>query len=215
MHEVLIPAILAETEANFRDLISRSDLWAFAPTIQIDILDDSMFGAESVFNPKLLPTPHNQLPQIELHLMVENPLPIIEAWKASGTTVKRAIVHAEIERPLKPVIDQIHKMQLEAEVALNPETDVKDFAHEIHEADGVMIMGVHPGASGQAFLGETILRKVSEARERFPHHHISVDGGISEENAQSILDAGADRIAAASMIWKSDHAADLLKRFNT
>ncbi|MDA0208332.1 MAG: hypothetical protein O3B64_02930 [bacterium] len=214
MHEVLVPAILATTEANFCARIARTDLWTFTPTIQIDVLDHSMFDAESIFDPSLYPTPYSLYPHIELHLMVQNPLPIINAWKMSGAPVKRAIVHAEIDRPLKPIIDQIHKLNLEAEIALNPETDVSDFSHEIQEADGIMIMGVHPGTSGQLFLGDTILQKIAETRERFSHHQISVDGGVREETVHAMLDAGADRLAASSMIWKSDHAADLLKRYN-
>jgi ribulose-phosphate 3-epimerase len=207
----LIPALLAKDEADFRDKISNKSVRAYAPLWQIDILDGSIFDSTCWADLSVIET-LNDLPDIELHLMVENPLPIIQAWSVKIPSLKRAIVHAEIERPLTPVLDQIHHLNIEAGIAFNPETDLVDYKHELQESDTILIMGVHPGASGQAFLGDPVLRSITEAKERFPKKFIAVDGGVTTGNISSIYQAGADAVCAASLIWKSDDIDVLFAR---
>lgn len=200
----IIPAVLVQSEEEFKTKISNGELKKLAPLWQVDVLDGSMYGKNSWFDAAAA-AKYNLLPDIELHLMIQNPLPVVKAWHKHVPTLKRAVIHAEIDRPLGAVMDEIDKMHLQTGIALNPETPIEDFRHEIERADHLLIMGVHPGASGQAFLGETILKKIAQAKRLFPKKTVSVDGGVTKENAALIKEAGADQLCSASAIWEENH----------
>lgn len=208
----ILPGILAENAEELQEKLFFPGFWQPGMTAHVDILDGSMFGATCFCDAtavagrsKSTPhTPHHTpLPFIELHLMVQNPLPIIEQWKSLIPETTRAIVHIEIERSLDPVLDRARELGLETGVALCPETppDALDRVH--HIPDRVLVMGVRPGASGQQFLGELILAKIRRLRALHPLFTIAVDGGIRAENKKDVIKAGANALIATSAIWQS------------
>lgn len=210
----IVPAILAQSKEEFVEKISNEAIREHAPIWQIDILDDSMFNATCWADINEITTIES-LPDIELHLMIANPLPTIHEWKENIPTFKRAIIHAEIHRPLGVVIDEIKHQNIEVGIAVNPETNLMSVKHHIEDADLLLIMGVHPGKSGQKFLGEQILNKIQEARAHFPNITIAIDGGVTIENAKSIVNAGADQLCVSSAIWKADNPTQALKQLTS
>ena len=137
--------------------------------------------------------------------MVRNPLPIIERWKKLVPQTIRAIVHAEIDRPMDDLFHRIHALNLEFGLALCPETHVDLISSLFELPDRVLFMGIEPGKSGKPFLGNPILSKIRRLRSQHPSIHVSVDGGVTKENAKSIIEAGASSLVATSAIWRSDH----------
>ena len=103
-------------------------------------------------------------------------------------------------------------LKLEAGVAINPETPLHEIEDVIHLIDQLTIMGVHPGQSGQAFLGEMILDKIKAARHHRHDLMIEMDGGLTEELIQPLLDAGANRLCAASLLFKDENPQEKLRR---
>src|SRR5205823_342972 len=94
--------------------------------------------------------------------------------------------------------------------AINPETDLNDI-----KTSGVLIMGIHPGFQGQDFIPETI-EKISRLRSKYISNGvrnliIGVDGGINENNAKLIVDAGADYLVIGSHILKGNINENLEK----
>ncbi len=207
----VVPAVLVESKAEFIAKINDSELRAVAKLWQVDVLDGSMFDRTSWFDAEeiaLMPL----LPQIELHLMVENPLPIIETWQKSTPTLQRAIIHAEIARPIGAVLQRIREMKLEAGLAINPETSLDAIEGHASEIQVLLVMGVHPGASGRPFGGEAILAKIRQAKKRFPNLRIAVDGGITLANAPEIISAGADQLCVASALWETSERASVYQK---
>ena len=198
----VVPAILNKSKSAFLKKITNETLRGLAPLWQIDILDGSMFGASCWADVDEI-AEMGSLPDIELHLMVQNPLPIVRAWHEKIPSLKRAIVHAEISRPIGAVINKIRKLGLETGIAVNPETELKTLQGKIPAIDLLLIMGVHPGKSGQSFLGDIVVRKVDEAKRRFPGIAIGVDGGVKTSNSEALTKAGADQLCVASGLWKS------------
>lgn len=203
----IVPAVLVKDERTFVEKISDPGIRCLAELYQIDVLDGTMFHATSWAEANIAAT-YQPLPDIELHLMVEDPLPIIKAWKQSVESVKRAIVHAEIPQSLEELIASIHDLDLEAGIALNPETSIDDVRNILPNVDVILIMGVNPGMSGQAFLGESILQKIRTLHHEYPNLLIAVDGGITQNNAQAILEAGAKQLCTSSAIWGSTNPKD-------
>lgn len=201
MHHV-VPAVLVKSESEFAERFANADLRSVAPLWQLDVLNGSMFGESSFADPQIA-AKYLPLPDLELHLMIENPLQVIRGFKKYVPTLKRAIIQAEIDRQKIPVFKKIEELHLETGISLNPETPIEDYQDEIARAQVLLIMGVHSGKSGQTFLGESILKKIQLARSLFPKKIIAVDGGITQQNAKSILAAGANQLCVTSAIWNA------------
>lgn len=207
----LIPTILANSKNEFEEKLRVEE--KLASTIQIDILDGTAFpvtnwhDAEAVAQ---MVTPA----AFELHLMVNNPLPIIAKWTSKVPNVKRAIIHAEIERPLGKIIEEIHEnFLIEAGVAVNPETPIEEIHEVLPDLDVLMVMGVRPGKSGQFFEGDYILEKIREAKNRTQKIIIEVDGGVTLELIPSLLKAGVSRFALNSAIFKDNQPENAWRLF--
>jgi len=211
----IIPSLLVDSAEEFERrlrLIENN-----CDTAQIDILDGSMFGATSWFDAEAIAAMKSSV-KFELHLMVENPLPVVEQFALHVPNTIRAIIHAELDRPLGTLIEVIkqeHKM--EAGVALNPETPIDEIHHIMPHVDEVLVMGVHPGASGQGFgdeqhgiSGEAIMAKITRIHERYPDLQIGIDGGVNEEQAPEMIQAGATRLSAASAIFNDPDPVEAL-----
>jgi ribulose-phosphate 3-epimerase len=196
----ITPAILAHSAEDAKAKLFEKSLQDVAPRFHIDVLDGTMFGASCWADPKIIGTWEN-LPEIEIHLMVNNPLPLTVEWKRFVPTLKNVIIHAEVPRPKAKICERIKLMQLDVSVALNPETSLDELKKCHGHLDEVVIMGVHPGASGQKFLGEPILSKIRRLRILHPELSVAIDGGVNTETVRSLKDAGAQRFIASSAIW--------------
>jgi len=208
----IVPAVLVKNEDAFNKLLVQKDVQDLAPLWQIDILDGSMFGQESWADPKVIGDLEN-LPNIELHLMVNNPLPIIKEWEKQVENLKRVILHAEIPHSLIDIMHDLEQFEVERGIALAPETSLDVIESIKNDCEIILILGVHGGKSGEKFLGESILKKIIDAKKRFPTHTILVDGGVTLENARKIIDAGADQLCISSAIWKSKNPAKATQDF--
>jgi ribulose-phosphate 3-epimerase len=75
----------------------------------------------------------------------------------------------------------------------------------IDEIDLVLIMTVEPGFGGQHFIKNT-LRKIRETREIIDRSRrdilLEVDGGIDQNTARSVIEAGANVLVAGTSIFK-------------
>ncbi len=204
----IIPAVLARNSADCQAKLLHPGLNSVADIFQVDVLDGSMFDASCFADANIIATwPH--LPAIELHLMVHNPLPIIELWHRLVPSLKRIIIHAELARPLGAILERAKSLGLETGLALNPETSLDRIAHHLHNLDVVQIMGIHPGASGQPFLGDPIIAKIRRCHELHPNLIIAVDGGVSLQTAKSLTNAGASRLIAGSALWSAANPVEV------
>lgn len=140
----------------------------------------------------------------DVHLMIEEPGKYAEAFKKAGADILS--VHLEACPHLHRNIQQIRSLGMQAGVAINPHTPVGSLADVLADIDLVCMMSVNPGFGGQSFIPHTLdkirqLRKMID--ERSLHVKIEIDGGVTLENAKTILDAGADVLVAGNTVFKS------------
>lgn len=205
----IIPSLLVESKHEFERKLRLVE--HDAKTVHVDILDGTLFDNTTWFDAVAVGAMRTDV-RYELHLMVENPLPIIEAWKQQVPGTVRALVHAEMKRPTGAVLSHIKDyLHLEAGVAINPETPLEEIHDVFHEMDELLVMGVHPGTSGQRFEGDYILEKIRTARTHRPDLAIGIDGGVTRELMPSLLQAGATRICAASLLFSAAEPAQALQ----
>lgn len=148
----------------------------------------------------------------DVHLMIEEPGKYAEAFKKAGAD--NLTVHVEACPHLHRNIQQIKALGMHAGVAINPHTPVESISEVLADVDLVCLMSVNPGFGGQAFIPNT-LHKISQLRKLIKDRALSVkieiDGGVTLDNAKSIIDAGADVLVAGNTVFKSANPATTIE----
>jgi len=148
----------------------------------------------------------------DVHLMIVEPEKYAEAFKKAGADILS--VHYEACTHLHRNIQQIKSLGMQAGVAINPHTPVEVLQDIIHEIDLVCMMSVNPGFGGQSFIPHTI-EKIKKLRKMITEKNLSVkieiDGGVTLENAKSIIEAGADVLVAGNTVFKSKSPAETIR----
>jgi ribulose-phosphate 3-epimerase len=136
---------------------------------------------------------------LDVHLMIENPGKFIDSFVDAGSDM----ITVHIETITKQEIDdqktKLNKKGIKLGVSLNPGTEIAKIKPVLGEVDFVLVMSVNPGFGGQAFIPD-VLPKIKELRSIFKGD-ISVDGGINDKVAGSVIKAGANILAAGSYIF--------------
>jgi ribulose-phosphate 3-epimerase len=137
---------------------------------------------------------------LDVHLMVDNPRRHFRAFAEAGADSVTA--HVEVLAAAVPkAAAEARDLGLGFGLAISPDTTVEDAAAHAADVDLVLVMGVHPGYSGQAFIPETTER-VRRLRGLLPPEvAIQVDGGVGAENIEELHDAGATLFVAGSSVF--------------
>lgn len=205
----IVPAILVQSEKEFK--MNLHAVENDCSLVQIDILDGTLFKNITWNDAQKVGSIKTDV-EIELHLMVENPIPIIQEWMQHVKTLKRVIVHAEMHRPIGSIVSNIKDISdLEIAVAINPETPIGAIEEVIHSIDQLTIMSVHPGFQGQKFgdeqhvgSAESIFHKIEQAKNHKSDLIIEIDGGVTDELIKPLAQSGVNRICAGSLIFKNN-----------
>jgi ribulose-phosphate 3-epimerase len=152
----------------------------------------------------------------DVHLMIEDPGQYAQAFKDAGADV--LTVHVEACRHLHRNIQQIKALGMKAGVALNPHTPVSSIEEIIADVDLVCVMSVNPGFGGQKFIPAT-LAKIIQLKAlitaKYSTALIEVDGGVTLENASSIIEAGADVLVAGNTVFASSSPIETIKQLKS
>lgn len=198
---LVAPSVLA---ADFTRLSEEIDMVnaSAADWFHLDVMDGrfvpnitfGMFIVEAIG--KLAQRP------LDVHLMIVEPEKYIEAFRKAGAHV--ITVHYEACPHLHRTVHQIKETGALAGVALNPHTPVHLLEDLIEDIDLVCLMSVNPGFGGQKFIYQT-LPKIRKLRELIDNTNsnalIEIDGGVGLQNAETLLQAGAEVLVAGSSVF--------------
>lgn len=200
---IVAPSLLSANYLNLQadcTMLNESE----ADWFHLDVMD-GRFVPNISFGPMLIEFFRKATTKVcDVHLMIEEPEKYAEAFQKAGADI--LTVHYEACTHLHRNIQQIKALGMKAGVALNPHTPVELLYNILGDIDLVCLMSVNPGFGGQKFIPQT-LSKIKQLRQMIDEKGLSVqieiDGGVTLDNAKSIVEAGADVLVAGNTVFKA------------
>ena len=199
---IIAPSLLAADFSKLKEEVKAIENTK-AKWLHLDVMDGNFvpnisFGADIV---KAIRKDSNLY--FDAHLMIENPEWYIDTMADAG--VQSISIHVEATKHLDRALQLIKARGLKAGVAINPATDIAFLDNIYEKLDLILVMTVNPGFGGQKFLNQMI-EKIRKVRNKFPHIDIQVDGGINNETAKLVIEAGANILVAGSYVFSGNYS---------
>lgn len=169
---------------------------------------------------------------LDVHLMMYNPFDYVERFVEAGADM--LTIHFEATEDVEETLAYIRKSNVKAGLAFCPETSMSMVPKYLDQCDMVLLMTVHPGFGGQAFMPE-VLEKIQFVRDvcnqigvysggvsavKGKHANpkqtllpfdIQVDGGINPQTAAQCIEAGANVIVAGTYLFSATDMKQAVK----
>ncbi len=200
---IVSPSILSGDFANMERTVKNVAEWG-GDWVHCDVMDghyvtNLTFGMPMIAALKKV----SELP-LDVHLMIDKPEKYAQRFLDAGADV--ITFHPEASDNPSELLRSLRHSGKRAGIALNPNVKAEDYVELLPDCDIVVVMTVYAGYGGQKMIPECLdkvryLRKIG--KEKGLEFDIEVDGGVTEENANAVIEAGANVIVAGSAVFKS------------
>lgn len=207
---IIAPSLLAADFLNLNEaceMINQSE----AEWYHLDVMDGRFVPNISFGIPVISSIRKATKKVFDVHLMIEEPEKYAAAFHSAGADI--ITVHAEACPHLHRNLQQIRSMGIKAGVAVNPHTPLSQIEEILNDVDLICIMTVNPGFGGQKFI-PAMLSKIERLKNDLIRKNsgalIEVDGGVTLDNARSVIQAGADVLVAGSTVFQANDPIDTI-----
>ena len=207
----IAPSILSADFAHLADEMKKvTD--AGAEYIHIDVMDGTFVPNITLGSPVVKSLRKASNAVFDVHLMTEHPETQIAAFAEAGADI--ITFHIEAARHAHRIVQQIKAAGCKAGIALNPATPLVMLEELLGDIDMALPMTVNPGYGGQKFI-RSMLEKIEILRHTVEDNgfevDIEVDGGINDETAKLVVEAGANVLVAGSAVYGAADAAAAIR----
>ncbi len=208
----IAPSILAADQADLKGEIGRVEE-AGADRIHVDVTDGH-FAPNISLGPDTVNAIRRvtRLP-LDIHLMITNPEKFYEPFLSAGSDIITVHAEAASRSLLHKLSKEIRQKDKKVGLALKPATSIPSWLRtETNPFDVVLILSVNPGFPGQSFMQSVLpkVRKVAKLADS-TGLDVEVDGGVDQENASTIVEAGATVLVAGASIFRKGDVKSALQ----
>lgn len=198
---LIAPSILSADFARLGEAVKAAEKGG-ADWIHVDVMDGHFVPNLTIGPPVVAALRKVTKLPLDVHLMIERPEQLIDAFADAGADY--VTVHVEACVHLHRVVQQIRERKVKPGVSLNPATPVSALSEIVCDVDQVLVMSVNPGFGGQAFIPSSVEKVASMAaliQDRGSDALLAVDGGITVKTAPGVVAAGADVLIAGAAVF--------------
>ncbi len=204
----VVPAIIPHTKEQLEDEIKI--VAHFAPLVQIDISDGTFAKTKTwPYNERDVDFfesltheetgwPYWEDVDIELHLMVQDPEEKVAEWIKTGAT--SIVAHIEASTNFQKFIDVCRQSAVAVGVAMKPSTDIALIEPFVPQVDFIQVMGSDLLGHHGLDLDPNAIDQIKVLRNMYPERIIAIDIGVKEDTAETLVDAGANKLVSGSTI---------------
>jgi ribulose-phosphate 3-epimerase len=215
MKHLVAPSILSADFANLQQEASMLNA-SEADWYHVDVMDGAFVPNITFGMPVIKAIKKHATKPFDVHLMIERPERYIKDFKDAGADI--LTVHLEACTHLHRTIQEIKEAGMKAGVAINPHTSVFLLEDILADIDLVCLMSVNPGFGCQKFIENTYI-KIEDLREMAeetnPDLLIEIDGGVSDQNAEKLIETGADVLVAGSFVFNSKNPSETISKLKS
>ncbi len=198
----IAPSLLAADFAHLADDVARVE--SAVDLLHVDVMDGHFVPNLTFGMPVIESLRATTGLYFDCHLMVTNPISLFEPLAAAGGSL--VTVHIEVHPDPTEAARAARKAGLNFGLVISPPTPFAAVEPFVELCDLLLVMSVHPGFGGQAFIPE-VLPKIEAARKFIDSQgfvtDIEIDGGITVETAPAARRAGADVFVAGTAIFRA------------
>lgn len=211
-HHLIFPSILTADFLHLEREIAMLNS-SEADLIHLDIMD-GVFVPNLTFGfPVIRQIRKVSRKPLDVHLMIVDPDRYLEEYRDAGADW--LTVHYETCPHLHRTVQRIRELGMKPAVCVNPHTDVALLEPILSDLNMVLVMTVNPGFGGQQFI-EASYTKIRKLRKMIDdtgaETMIQIDGGVTEENIGSLIEAGVDVFVVGNTVFASDDPAGVISR---